>query len=314
MIDGSAKQQVEMARNVHDMGSVNKLREAVNNGDEGALREAAQQFEAIFVQMMLKSMRKAQDALADKDSPFNSQQVQFYRDMHDQQLANDLSSGGGMGLADLIVQQMSPEKDGFTPGSIVRNDGNLDYFNTRMNREEGQTITEHPKPIQTKAAYKAPGFESADTFVSSLYPLAQKAAEQLGIEPKALIAQAAVETGWGQFVIHQGDGNSSFNLFGIKANHQWRGEQAVVDTVEFASGTAKQQKAAFRAYDSLEQGLNDYVDFIKSQHRYKDAVEKAGDTESYFDALQHAGYATDPNYSQKILSVLKSAPLAGFKP
>ena len=313
MIDGSAKHQVEMARNVHDMGSVNKLREAVNNGDEGALKEAAQQFEAIFVQMMLKSMRKAQDALADKDSPFNSQQVQFYRDMHDQQLANDLASGGGMGLADLIVQQMSPGKDGFTPGSVVRNDGNLDSLTTRISRADGQTVSE-PQVKADKPAFKAPGFDDAKSFVETLYPHAQKAAEALGLDPKALIAQAAVETGWGQFVIHQGNGDSSFNLFGIKANANWQGKQAVVDTLEFTNGTAKPQKAAFRAYDTLEQGLTDYVDFIQSQHRYKDAVGNAQDSESYFNALQEAGYATDPKYSEKILSVLKSATLAEFRP
>ena len=94
----NTKSQLESARNVHDLSSLNRLREAAYSKDDKALKEAAQQFEAIFVQMMLKSMRKAQDAMADKDSPFNTEEVKFYRDMHDKQLAQDLSSGGGVGL------------------------------------------------------------------------------------------------------------------------------------------------------------------------------------------------------------------------
>lgn len=125
----SSKNQLDMARNVHDLGSINKMREAIASGDESVLQEAAEQFEAIFVQMMLKSMRKAQDALADEDSPFNSQQVKFYRDMHDQQLATDLTAGGGMGLADIIVKQMGQSEDSYLPASVIRSDGNLNSLN-----------------------------------------------------------------------------------------------------------------------------------------------------------------------------------------
>ena len=129
----STKSQLDMARNVHDMGSINKMREAIASGDETVLQEAAQQFEAIFVQMMLKSMRKAQDALADENSPFNSQQVKFYRDMHDQQLATDLTSGGGLGLADVIVKQLGQTEDSYTPASVIRSDGDISSLN--RNRE-----------------------------------------------------------------------------------------------------------------------------------------------------------------------------------
>jgi len=130
MIDASsnAKSQLEMSRTVHDLGSLDTLRSAAKSGDKGALEEAAKQFEAIFVQMLLKSMRKAQEALSDKDSPFNSEQVKFYRDMHDQQLANDLSTQGSIGLADVIVQQMSIN-DGVMPASAVRSDANLSLLN-----------------------------------------------------------------------------------------------------------------------------------------------------------------------------------------
>ena len=116
---GAVKSQLEMARNVHDMSSINTLRSAAKGNDPEALNEAAHQFEAIFVQMLLKSMRKAQDAIADKDSPFNSEQVKFYRDMHDQQLATDMSTNGSIGLADVIVQQMSLNAMDFDEAELI---------------------------------------------------------------------------------------------------------------------------------------------------------------------------------------------------
>lgn len=312
----STKSQLEMARNVHDLGSIDKMREAIASGDDKVLKEAAQQFEAIFVQMMLKSMRKAEDALADKDSPFNSEQVKFYRDMYDQQLAQDLSSGGGLGLADVIVQQLSHNNDKFTPASVIRNDGNL----SSLNRHAREQITEAQDSVLnsnskgTVAAYKAAMFSDQNAFIEALYPHAEKAAKALGVEPKAIIAQAAVETGWGQFVIHSGDGKSSNNLFGIKANRQWQGEQAVVDTLEFNGAVPSKQKAAFRAYNDLGQAMDDYVNFISSQPRYQDAVKNSGDTQAYFQSLQSAGYATDPEYANKVMAVYHSDALKGYLP
>ncbi|RDV25031.1 flagellar assembly peptidoglycan hydrolase FlgJ [Alteromonas aestuariivivens] len=310
--------QLETARNVHDMGSINSLREAIASGDEKVLNEAAQQFEAIFVQMMLKSMRQAQDALADEDSPFNSQQVKFYRDMHDQQMATDLASNGGLGLAELIVQQLGQMDGSFTPASVLRNDANL----PSLNRQRQQVIDEAQQnvlgPEQSRpaagAAFKAPMFESAQDFIARLYPYAKQAAQELGTDPKALIAQAAVETGWGQHVIHKGEGQSSNNLFGIKANRHWQGDQAVVSTLEFNGGVANRQKAAFRAYDSLGQGLQDYVEFIKSQPRYQQAVANGHDTQSYFESLQQAGYATDPEYASKVMAVYNGTMLKEYLP
>lgn len=307
----STRSQLDMALSANDMSGVNALREAVNTGDEKALKAAAKQFEAIFVQMMLKSMRKAQEVLSDKNSPFNSQQVQFYRDMHDQQLASDLSKNGGLGLAEIIEQQLDPTKENFQPASILRNDGSNEYIRSRI---RGPKTVVSAQVEANKPAFKGAAFENAQDFVAKLYPYAEKAAQKLGIEPRALIAQAAVETGWGQHVIHDGAGNSTNNLFGIKAKNGWQGEHAVVDTLEFEKGIARPQKAAFRAYESIEQSLNDYVDFIRSQHRYKDAVEQSQDSQQYFQSLQNAGYATDPKYAEKIMAVLNSSPIRSFMP
>lgn len=312
----SSKSQLDMATNVHDLGSINTMREALANGDENVLKKAAEQFEAIFVRMMLKSMRQAQEVLADKDSPFNSEQVKFYRDMHDQQMAADLSSKGGLGLAELIEKQLGNGKDGYIPASVLRSDGELTSLNRDrvQQRLQAQEKVLNPATAGVKGAFKQAMFNSHDEFVAALYPHAVKAAEQLGTDPKAIIAQAAVETGWGQHVIHHGNGESSNNFFGIKANRHWQGEQAVVDTLEFAGGMPSQQKAAFRSYASVAEAMQDYVEFIKQQPRYSKAVESAHDANSYFNELQSAGYATDPNYANKVMSVLDSARLQTFLP
>jgi len=144
-------------------------------------------------------------------------------------------------------------------------------------------------------------------FIQSLLPAAQKAAANLGLEPLALIAQAALETGWGQRMFKSSNGQNSNNLFGIKAQSNWQGQVAVVDTLEYREGVAQKEKARFRAYDSAEQSLHDYVDLIQSNPRYQAALSVASDTKAYFQRLQAAGYATDPNYAQKILSVLEGS-------
>lgn len=312
----STQSQLEMSRNVHDLGGINKMREAIASGDEKVLEEAANQFEAIFVQMMLKSMRKAQDAMADENSPFNSEQMKFYRDMHDQQLATDLSSGKGMGLADLIIKQLGQKDENYTPGSLVRSDGNIDSLN-RARRDKLNEVTDNMVNSASKgsaAAYKAAMFDSPEAFVAAVKPHAEKVAKELGIDAKAIISQAAVETGWGQFVIHDGDGKSSHNLFGIKAGNNWQGRAAVVDTLEFSGQVPSRQKAAFRSYDSLEQAIGDYGRFIAEQPRYQEALEQGSNARGYAESLQQAGYATDPAYAEKIMSVYSGDRLKGMLP
>lgn len=146
-------------------------------------------------------------------------------------------------------------------------------------------------------------------FVRTLLPAARQAARQLGLEPLALVAQAALETGWGQRMFKAADGRESFNLFGIKAQSGWQGDVAVVDTLEYRQGIPRQEKAKFRVYENLQAGLQDYVDFIKRQPRYQDAIAVSHDTAGYFQQLQAAGYATDPNYAQKILQVMNGSVL-----
>lgn len=317
MENSSAMQsQLALSRNANDIQGLDILRQAAKSGDKGALDEAAKQFEGIFIQMMLKSMRKAQDVMADKDSPFNSDQVKFYRDMHDKQLANDMSNNGSIGLADIIVRQLGQLGDGYMPAGVMRNDGNLSSLN-RQAAESVQSAQEQviaKTEIKSLSSFKSAAFNDSQSFIEQLYPIAQQAAEKLGLDPKALLAQAALETGWGKHMIHTTDGNNSHNLFGIKADRRWQGDRAVVDTVEVKNGVANTQKSPFRVYENFADSMQDYVNFVQQNPRYQQAVQQTGETRSYFDELQKAGYATDPAYSQKVMSVLDGEKLKGYLP
>ena len=299
----SLQGQLQQARNYHDLGGLDKLRQAAKGNDQAALGEAAKQFEAIFIQMMLKSMRQASDVLVDEDSPFNSEQVKFYRDMHDQQLALNMSQSGSMGLAKLITQQLG-QMPGYTPASVLRNDGNLDPQRRYQQTEATNSAT--PRAFVSKGIKQA-AFSDQHEFVQKLLPMAEKVATNLGLEPQALVAQAAVETGWGQHMIHSVQGNNSYNLFGIKADKNWQGNRTLVDTIEFENGQPRRQQAHFRAYGSFEESMKDYVSFIQQSPRYQQAVNNAAQAEGYFEQLQQAGYATDPQYAQKVMSVMGSS-------
>jgi flagellar protein FlgJ len=149
-------------------------------------------------------------------------------------------------------------------------------------------------------------FTSPEHFISVLYPHAEKAAKSLGTSAEVLIAQSALETGWGQKVVRRNDGTMSHNLFNIKADKRWQGDKTSVNTLEFEKGIAVQQKADFRMYDNLEQSFNDFVSFISQGDRYQDARKVASEPTQFIKALQKAGYATDPQYANKVINVMKS--------
>lgn len=198
--------------------------------------------------------------------------------------------------AELVVAQTPvPAKAGQSPASMTPQ-------STRPASVAGAVVAETEDPL---AALQGPEAE----FVRNILPAARQAARQLGLEPLALVAQAALETGWGQRMLKAADGRESFNLFGIKAQGEWQGDVAVVDTLEYRQGIARQEKAKFRVYQDVQASLQDYVDFIRQQPRYQDAVAVSHDTANYFQQLQAAGYATDPNYAQKILQVMNGSVL-----
>ncbi|GLX84642.1 peptidoglycan hydrolase FlgJ [Thalassotalea loyana] len=295
------------AANFFDLTSLNNIRQQSKADDKAskdqALETAAKQFEAIFMQMLLKSMRSAQEVL-ESDSPFNSQNAKFYRDMHDQQLALELSNNGSLGLSDLIVRQLGGDQDSFTPSSVLRSNGNL------VMPEDRQKVDEKPdanRPFNEiiEHANQVHAFEKPEDFVQQLTGPAQSVEKALGIPYQVVIAQSALETGWGKKIIQKSDGQSSNNLFNIKADSRWTGGKANKETLEFENGTMTKQNAPFRVYDSIKDSVNDYINFLSSNDRYQDALDKSSNVEQFLHGLQKAGYATDPQYANKIIGTLK---------
>jgi flagellar protein FlgJ len=262
------------------------LRRAARERSPEALRETARQFEGLFIQMMIKAMRES----LPKDGLFDSEQVRFFQGMFDRQVSLDLAQRGGLGLAEVLYRQL-----GGAPAGSPR------PLTAPYTARAGGTSGEPGAPPSTAAAAYV---ESPEAFVSELWPHAVRAGKALGVAPDVLIAQSALETGWGQKVIRDRDGNPGHNLFGIKADGAWRGRKTIVSTLEYQDGVAVRRQAAFRAYDSVAQGFEDYVAFISSKPRYQQALALSAEPRAYLKALQDAGYATDPAYADKILSIM----------
>ncbi|WP_051326540.1 flagellar assembly peptidoglycan hydrolase FlgJ [Aliagarivorans taiwanensis] len=324
--------------NYHDIASLDELRSAAQKDEKKALQQVAGKFEGMFMQMLLKQMRQA-NAMFETDSPLNNRHTQTYRDMYDNQLATELSSSGALGLADLIVAQLDPDSSDIKPAAYVRGD-ELHYLTQRARAEKQfvpateivGTNTEYSTVLATQAAEnqtkttniasadgnpaevgKAEGqqFASPEEFISKMMPLVEKWAPRHGLDPAVVVAQAALESGWGQRVMAKGDGSSSFNLFGIKADRRWDGDKAIVSTLEYRGGEARRETASFRAYGSFEESVRDYLKFVQSP-RYQQALANAGDGERYAEELQAAGYATDPQYANKIISIMNGRYFQSF--
>ncbi len=148
-------------------------------------------------------------------------------------------------------------------------------------------------------------FKSAKEFMETMLPMAEKAAAKLGVDPTYLVAQAALETGWGKSIIKQGDGSSSYNLFGIKTHNTWGGDSARVMTTEYQNGKPVKEAASFRSYESFAHSFEDYVSFLQSNGRYEKALSSTANPEQFARELQKAGYATDPQYARKVSQIAR---------
>jgi flagellar protein FlgJ len=286
-----------------DLQSLDRLRYAADTDPEEKLKFVAQQFEAIFLQMMLKSAHPEGGG----DELFGSDQTDFYQDWYDKQLAVSLSAGQGAGIAELLVKQLRASQSGKAGDEAVINSMSTPHGGLPVPRSL-PAVSPGPVESSESTALPTPRLGSPDAFVSTLWPLAARAASQLGVAPEVLLAQAALETGWGQKILQDTTGRSSHNLFNIKADSRWQGERVAVATLEYRDGIAERERAFFRRYDSFESSFSDYVDFIKSNGRYQDALKVASDGGAYTRELAKAGYATDPRYAEKIMSILQSAP------
>ncbi|TCK07044.1 flagellar assembly peptidoglycan hydrolase FlgJ [Marinobacterium mangrovicola] len=331
-----------------DFTSLSKLKAEASKDKDAALQQVAEQFEQVFMNMMLKTMRQANEAFAE-DNPFNSGEVEMYQGMLDQQLTMELSRGNGFGLADIIVRQlggsdMNPETlrqalqmpgDDQQLDEAVRQGESLNeaLLNLAARRVAGSSLDAvtqiseklsssagavasddaglREEPAVTSAERTSEIFDSPEQFVERLMPLAEKAAQSLGVDPRVLVAQAALETGWGRSIIRDAAGSSN-NLFNIKASGGWSGDKVAVQTMEYRDGLPQPERAEFRAYDSLEQSLNDYVQFIQNNPRYENALKQSGNPVAYLQELQRAGYATDPEYASKIERIFSGNTLAAI--
>ncbi|QUM77596.1 flagellar assembly peptidoglycan hydrolase FlgJ [Moritella sp. 24] len=324
-MDNSFKTNVNS--NVLDTQNLDSLRKRAQNNDETALKDVAKQFESLFTNMLMKSMREA-NAAFETDSPMNNNYTQFYRDMQDKQMAADMSQSGSLGLADVIVKQLSNNSGNYMPASSLDGDTNPlqnikaenasaatnkeiteDKDNTTVPAidEDGNPITDDKQAAALPKAETARKmqFDSPADFVASLAPFADSVAKRLNVSPDVLLAQAALETGWGKKVSTDNKGDSSHNLFNIKADKRWEGPTASVGTLEFTDGVAKREKHQFRSYQDFQSSFNDFADFLQSGDRYSDALRNSADSAQFLNGLQNAGYATDPNYAAKIQSVMK---------
>jgi flagellar protein FlgJ len=391
-----------------DLNRLNQLKVGDKNSD-GNLRKVAQEFESLFLGEMLKSMRSATDALG-QDNPLNTPAAKQYQEMYDQQLAVSMSrEGGGIGLADVLMRQMSKNKPLApgeaaaasaakqeaakaavqtpvaagtiaTNGPLSRVNGERPLWASRsVKAPTGESahrndmalinqrrlalppkladrllaglvpsattaattmVNKTPLPERTTTTGAGPlyngdwlasaqqastgsmqvygramaqiplapakkAFNSADEFVNTMLPMAKEAADRIGVDPRYLVAQAALETGWGKSVMRAQDGSSSHNLFGIKAGSSWQGDSARAITSEFRNGAMVRETAEFRSYGSYKDSFHDLVTLLQTNNRYQDVVKSADNPEQFVRELQKAGYATDPDYASKISQIAR---------
>lgn len=254
------------------------LHERKTNSPE-ALQAVAQEFESLFMNMMLKSMRSANRVLSEGNY-LNSFESKMYEDMLDEKLSVSLSKHGSLGIADLLVKQLGPSS---------------------TDRSYDIKMTKAPQalfPAERRAA-----FPNQEAFINKVGSAARSVAERLGIQPGFIVAQAALETGWGEHVMFDGNGINSFNLFGIKAK-DWSGDSVTIESLEVQEGIAKPVKSAFKMYGGYEEAIADYGNLL-SGDRYRDALNTKT-VEQFASALQSAGYATDPEYAVKLARVHQS--------
>ncbi|PPE74537.1 flagellar assembly peptidoglycan hydrolase FlgJ [Solimonas fluminis] len=321
---------------VTDFGQFAGLKAQAREQDPAALQKAARQFESLMLQQMLKAMRAATPG---DDALGGSEQGSFYRDMFDQQLAVQLSSGKGVGLADMLVRQLRMSQGLGEGGSAVdtslssgasifplslrergRGEGlpaegvEAPSENASLTRAYGATSPQGrgktdidginpPLALKTDETLSEFRPKTPQEFIDAVLPHAEKAARELGIPARVLVAQAALETGWGKHQIRHADGKASFNLFGIKADKSWDGDRVRTMTHEYEGGRMERQEAKFRSYGSIAESFEDYARFLKSNPRYEQALRHQGSAHQFAAGLQKAGYATDPSYAQKIMRI-----------
>ncbi len=306
-----------MSVSITDFNQFTEMRAAADRKDPAVLNEVANQFEALFLQMMLKNMRAASfgDPLMG-----DNKQHELYRDMMDKQLSLEMANGKGIGLAEKIVEQLggTPAKRVSEPMPVYRpiekasavspadasDNVTAEALTTPAAVDGAARQATTPSPEAEPASDKQqPAWHDPVTFAKAVWPHVKRAANTLNVSPVSILAQAALETGWGAKVMPGVNGASSLNLFGIKAANGWQGDSVAKKTVEFDGKLARQEVARFRAYPDVASTFTDYAEFLGNNPRYETVKNTGGNVAAFANALADSGYATDPRYSEKIQDI-----------
>ena len=314
-----------------DTKSLSALKKSAKENSPEAIKGVAKQFEAVFINMMLKSMREA----SPQDGVFNSEQSKLYTSMYDQQLSQKLASGKGIGLADVLVKQLTkasgiqsdPLKVDDEPFSskalgLHRFDPNVSskvaaytsaasmYGSTKASPSFMDKVSKLFTSLEDAGEAMASSVgnavkETVSSFTNKMTSYAQQASNATGLPANFMLGQAALETGWGKKEIKGADGTQSNNLFGIKAGGSWTGKTVSAVTTEYVNGEKQQRVEKFRAYDSYADSFKDFANLISNSPRYQNVLNNLTSVTGYADAMAKAGYATDPDYAKKLASVIK---------
>lgn len=284
-----------------DSKGLDELRHAAKTSSPESLKAAAVQFEALFVTMMLKSMRQA----GGQDGMFDNEQSKMFTSMLDQQLSQKMASRG-IGLADAMVRQLSNnamsqalQPNEAPPVPLGGMGGVSQYLQQQRNGVRDSQLLNSPPPDATSAS------ANVQEFSKKLGPHAELASQTSGLPAKFMLGQAALESGWGKKEIKSLDGSSSHNVFGIKATSSWKGRTVDALTTEYVNGVASQRVEKFKAYENYGEAFKDYAKLITDNPRYQNVLQHGGDPAKFASELQKAGYATDPHYAQKLTQVIR---------
>lgn len=311
--------------NVLDPNSFGDLKRLAREGNSpDALRAAAKQFEGLFMQMMLKAMRDATPA----NGLFDNDQTRMLQSFQDQQMAMQMAQGSGIGLADVIFRQMGGEHLGVTREPTIGPDGKPVFDLASVPRRAAISAsrgTREASPAGNMAGGEAPAKASAavaggapvpspsvservGSFVGRVWSHAVEAARSIGVPPQFMVAQAALETGWGRAELRTRDGQPSHNVFNIKAGRNWKGPVVELPVTEYADGRPYTEHARFRVYGSYAEAFQDFANLMRNNPRYANVLGQT-DPAGFARSLQTAGYATDPLYADKIVSIINGPTL-----
>jgi len=282
-----------------DLNGLAALKNAPSSPE--TIRAVSEQVEALFLQMMLKSMRDAASA----DGELDSNETGMYQDMFDKQVALTLAKRQDLGIARLFERQLGGKsaEGGKTPQGAPA-------LSPAAGPAASGSTSQADADGRSKASTSSNLSRQAEQFVAQVLPTIRRAAATLGVDPVGMLAQAALETGWGQRMPRTADGIPSLNLFGVKAGEEWNGARAVADTVEFnGNSVASQRRTAFRAYGSIEESVTDFAKLLAGSPRYREVVAAGGDAQAYIDGIARSGYATDPEYGNKLNQTLNGGTL-----